>query len=170
MYGTGEFKFASLPLFLEQVGKDLIKPKSDKNGLVQRLSTCSSKQVYLCLALMAADYGSIKGAGWVKCSKALCAINGDVTPELFVEELAKLLPILDKVAALKSVCITVDCYLHPYVYNWSKYPIEEMLSLSGLAPSTMGEKPHLGGLPFGASIHKRMLGIIDPWSLDSNPN
>ena len=97
------------------------------------------------------DYGSIQGAGWVKCSKALCAINGDVTPELFVEELAKLLPILDKVAALKSVCITVDCYLHPYVYNWSKYPIEEMLSLSGLAPSTMGEKPHLGGLPFGAS-------------------
>ena len=85
-YGTGEFKFASLPLFLEQVGKDLVKPKSDKYGLVQRLSTCSSKQVYLCLALMAAgagcDYGSIKGAGWVKCSKALCAINGDVTPEL----------------------------------------------------------------------------------------
>lgn len=145
-YGSGnEFKFASLPLFVEQVRQGIIKPKLDQEGLIQRLSACSSKeQVHLCLALMAGgtgcDYGSIPRAGWVKCCKALCAIPGDVTPEAFIERLAEAIPSLDKVEALKSLQITVDCYLHSFVYDWSKYPIEQMVTLSGLASSTSSMK------------------------------
>ena len=158
------FDFAALPNTLAQVQQ---KADGTASAIMQRLAKCSSAQLRLCLALLAGakgcDFSNIPGCSWSQATSALCKLDGDVTPELFINSLFSVIE-GDKETALRDVNIAVDCFLHPFVYDKSGFPVKQMVTLSGRPPSEMTNKPHLGCAPFGAAVQQRMLGLLDPRS------